>query len=166
VVGILLHKLYRKPDARRFSETYQQFISQKEIREKARAVRKHRGRKVMRPARGRVYDLTPVFERLNEEYFQNSVRISQLGWSQHKSRNTLGHFDPAHNSITLNRRLDHSMVPQYVVAFILYHEMLHAHIGERFRNGRRHVHHREFRIAEREFKHYVRAKKFIRRFLS
>ena len=47
-------------------------------------------------------------------------------WLERRAwRTQLGCFDPALNQIVLNRRLDHGAIPEYVVAYVLYHEMLH-----------------------------------------
>jgi hypothetical protein len=73
--------------------------------------------------------------------------------------------------VRIHPRLDAADVPRFFVEFIVYHEMLHAARGqEGERNGRRVVHSKEFRAAERNFAQYKEAieweKKNLGRFLS
>ncbi|UCF35667.1 MAG: SprT-like domain-containing protein [Acidobacteriota bacterium] len=166
VVRILLHKLYERPVPRDVRKLYQDYINEPALREKARENRRRRGNKRHASPVGDVFNLGHLFEQLNQKYFEGALQIDELGWSMRKSRRTLGHYDPAHNSITINRRLDNPLVPEHVVSFVLYHEMLHAALGEVVHNGRRHVHHRNFKEAEKRFEKYTRARKFIRRYFG
>jgi hypothetical protein len=43
-------------------------------------------------------------------------------------------------------------IPRYYVAFVVYHEMLHAVLGISIQGNRRSVHSREFRKREKLFK--------------
>ena len=75
----------------------------------------------------------------------------------------LGCYDPALDQIVINRKLDHERVPEYVVAYVMYHEMLHQKHPVRFARCRRESHSASFRAEERQFKEYGRAMKFLRR---
>lgn len=163
ILAILTCKLRRRRVPPHYRRCYQQHVTQPQLRQAAREVRASRGRKVLTSPRGRVFDLAGIFRRLNHRYFENRVEVDHLSWSREKAQTRLGHYDPAHRAIVINRRLDHPLVPEYVVAFIVYHEMLHASLGEHCRNGRRHFHHAEFRRAEKRFADYRRAQRFIRR---
>ena len=59
--------------------------------------------------------------------------------------------------IRINPVLDRKTVPRYFVAFIVYHEMLHASLGALLKGTRRNVHSREFRKREKLFKDYENA---------
>lgn len=164
VLGILLSKLLRRPGlSAPFEREYRRWVRQPEVRERMRRVRARRGRKRLTPPQGRHFDLRPLFAKLNRLYFEDRVLVRHLSWSQRKSRRVLGHYDPAHGAIVVNRRLDHPLVPQHVVEFVLYHEMLHAFLGETECGDQRRFHHPEFRRAERRFADYDRAKAFIDR---
>jgi hypothetical protein len=141
-----------------------EYFSRPEIRARGREVRRSRGRKRIDGPRGDVFDLTHLFAILNQEYFQGRLAIRLLGWSRGKSRRSLGQYDPAHDAVVLNRRLDNPLIPEYVVSFVLYHEMLHAFLREESCNGRR-PHDRRFREAERRFRDFERARRFISRWL-
>jgi hypothetical protein len=58
--------------------------------------------------------------------------------------------------------LDHPEVPEYCVAFILYHEMLHHVLPPlKGKRGRRQIHHRAFTTKEKEFRDYALAQEFL-----
>lgn len=159
---ILLSRLFRRKSPGQALETYRRFINSQEMREKTRQVRRQRSRKRLSPPHGKVFDLARLFESLNARYFHNGIQISRIGWSPRAGRHVLGHFDPAHRTISLSRWLDHPLVPDYVVEYVLYHEMLHVWFDEESRGSKRIVHHRSFRDAERRFHSYQAARDFIR----
>jgi len=163
LIVILLHKLCSRRVQSTQLTAYRGYINDPCIRAKTEATRRLRGRKDFGPPAGDVFDLARLFEQLNAEYFDQRVAVAHLSWSQRVSHRTLGHFDPAHKAIVINRKLDHPLVPESVVQYVLYHEMLHALFGiEHTAEGRRHCHHARFRQAERQFAHYSRARQFIR----
>jgi hypothetical protein len=162
VVAILIHKLFRFQIDEEVRLRYRRFIGQPEFRQRLQRVRRQRGSKHLSSPQGKVYDLLPLFQELNQTYFKDKLRIRHVCWSQRANRTTLGHFDSAHGAIILNKRLDNSRVPPYVVSYVLYHEMLHAYLGEEQSGNSRRIHHRRFREAEKRFRYYSEAKSFIR----
>ncbi|HSR68531.1 MAG TPA: SprT-like domain-containing protein [Acidobacteriota bacterium] len=162
IAVILLYKLMRRQPPAAERRLYARFVAREETRERCRRVRRKRGRKHLTAEQGRHFDLRSLCEDLNRRYFDGHLTIKRLSWSRRRNRRVLGHYDYAHNTIVIDRRLDHPRVPAYVVEFVIYHEMLHALFGERFQGGRRFVHHADFRRAERQFHDYQRAQDFIR----
>ncbi len=128
IAHILLAKMYRKPIQREAATRYRRYVSSHDITRKAHMVRQMRGRKRLQSAKGRSYDLEAVFEYLNTRFFHGLLGRPQLTWSSNHSRNSLGHYDPAHNAIVVSRIFDHPRVPRYAVDYIVYHEMLHLNI--------------------------------------
>jgi hypothetical protein len=61
----------------------------------------------------------------------------------------------------LSLSLDHPEVPEYVVDFVMYHELLHKKHGETVINGRRFVHTASFRREEQQFEKYAEATAFL-----
>ncbi len=108
-------------------------------------------------ARGLVYNLEELFDELNAHYFDGALARPHLVWSQRAAQRTFGHYKPATDTITLSRRLDDSSVPRDVVAFVLYHEMLHKAMGVKKSKGRHYVHTPDFRRRERAFERYEEA---------
>jgi hypothetical protein len=162
VVTMLVSKLLGVEVDGAIRTRYRRFVNQPGFRKRLQLMRRRRSGKRLTSPKGQVFDLTHIFEQLNRSYFQNQVEIRHLSWSQKANRTTLGHFDSAHQVIIINKRLDDRMVPRYVVAYVLYHEMLHAFLGEEISvNGRR-IHHRRFKSAEKQFADFARAQAFIR----
>jgi hypothetical protein len=162
IAHILLAKMYRKPIDREHASRYRRYVSSQHMSRKAHLVRQIRGRKRIGPARGRIYDLDAIFEKLNKLFFHGLLARPQLSWSSERARNRLGHYDPAHNAIVISRVFDHPRVPEYAVEYIVYHEMLHLKHPVRLRGSRRCVHSSEFQAEEREFPQLEAAKKFLR----
>jgi predicted metal-dependent hydrolase len=162
IAHILLAKMYRKPIERGYATRYRRYISSHEISHKAHLVRQMRGRKRINTPRGHTYDLDRVFDELNQRYFWGLLARPRLTWSQNRARNSLGHYDPAHNAIVVSRIFDHPRVPRYAVEYILYHEMLHLKHPVKLRGSRRCVHPPEFQAEEKLFQHLEDAKRFLK----
>lgn len=158
---ILVAKLLRKrvPPAAR--ETYAAYIKQREVRESALVRKKTKGRKIVSSAKGEFFDLDELFEQINSQYFQNSIPKPVLTWSARETFRILGHHDAAHDTIVISRSLDHATTPEFVVSYILYHEMLHIFHPTEIRDGRRYNHTPEFRRNEKKFRFYDAAERWI-----
>lgn len=164
VAAILLGRLYRRRPPEELIEIYRQFSYAGPTRRRILLHRQRRARRVAHEPSGVHHDLAPLFERLNHCYFEGSLPLTRLGWSRRAWRSQLGCFDPALNQIVINRQLDRPGVPEYVVAYVLYHEMLHQKHPIRFARCRRESHSAEFRREEKHFADYQRAIKFLERF--
>lgn len=162
IAHILLAKIYRKPIERLHATRYRRYISSHDMTAKAHLVRQVRGRKQIDSPRGRVYDLDEVFEHLNRQFFHGLLARPQMTWSRAHARNSLGHFDPAHNAIVVSRVFDQPRVPRYAIDYIVYHEMLHLKYPVRLRGSRRCVHGPEFQAEEKLFPQLDEAKLFLK----
>ncbi len=164
--AILLGRLYRRRPPAELIETYRQFSYARSTRRHLLLMRQRRARRMEHRPAGAHHDLEPLFERLNHHYFQSSLARPRLGWSTRVWRTQLGCFDPALNQIVLNRQLDHEKVPEYVVAYVLFHEMLHVKHPIQFARCRRESHSAKFRNDEKGFTDYARAMRFLAQFPS
>ena len=162
IAHILLAKMYRKPIEREYATRYRRYVASRAIRRKAHLVRQMRGRKRIETARGRTYDLDAIFEELNSRFFYGLLARPQMTWSRDHARNSLGHYDPAHNAIVVSRVFDHPQVPRYAVEYIVYHEMLHLKHPVKLRGSRRCVHSAEFQAEEKMFPSLQEAKRFLK----
>ena len=163
IAHILLAKMYRCPVDRGHAARYRKYVGSHEIVRKAHLVRQIRGRKLLRPARGHFYDLDAIFEDLNTRFFHGLMARPRMSWSQTKTRRILGHYDPAHNAIIISRIFDHPAMPNYVVEYIVYHEMLHLKHPVKMRGSRRCVHSAEFQEEEKRFPKVAEAEAFLKR---
>jgi hypothetical protein len=163
IAHILLAKMYRQPIDRSQAARYRKYVASHEIVRKAHLVRQIRGRKLLRPARGHVFDLDAVFEELNTRFFHGLMARPRMSWSQTKTRRILGHYDPAHNAIVITRLFDHPGVPRFVLEYVVYHEMLHLKHPVKLRGSRRCVHSAEFQAEEKLFPRAAEAEGFLRK---
>jgi predicted metal-dependent hydrolase len=162
IAHILLAKMYRKPIERAYASRYRRYISSHQIADKVHLVRQIRGRKRIHTARGGTYDLEAIFEELNRRYFYGLLARPQMTWSQDQARNSLGHYDPAHNTIVVSRVFDDLRVPRYAVEYIVYHEMLHLKHPVKLHGSRRCIHPPEFVAEEKLFPNLAAAKRFLK----
>ena len=162
IAHILLAKMYRRAIDREAAARYRKYVSSHHVSRKAHLVRQMRGRKRLDSAQGRTYDLEALFEDLNQRFFHGLMARPQMTWSRDHSRNSLGHYDPAHNAIVVSRIFDHPRVPRFAVEYIVYHEMLHLKHPVRLRGSRRCVHSADFQAEEKLFPRLDEVKQFLR----
>jgi hypothetical protein len=162
--AILLARLYRKRAPKELLRTYREFSYAGSTRRRLLALRQERAQRTEHRPAGVYHDLGPIFERLNRRYFKNALVRPRLGWSPRAWRTQVGCFDPALDQIVINRQLDRERVPEYVVAYVLYHEMLHLKHPMKFARCRRQSHSAQFRKEEKKFADYQRAMKFLEHF--
>ncbi len=112
---------------------------------------------------GRYFDLRAVFDKMNARYFRSRLRNYSIAWGQRrrerpKSYIVLGSIQEVDRVIRIHPLLDRQFVPQWYVEYVVFHEMLHAFVPDRYdRAGRRIVHHAGFLKKERRFRHYRRS---------
>jgi len=162
IAHILLAKIYRKPVDPGHTLRFRRYVSSRDISAKAHLVRQLRGRKRIGSAQGIVYHLEQIFDELNLRFFHGLLARPRMTWSQVRSRRSLAHYDPAHNTIVVSRIFDQPTVPRCAIEYILYHEMLHLKHPVKLRGSRRCVHGKEFQAEERLFPHILQAKAFLK----
>jgi len=162
IAHILLAKLYRKPIAGSHAVRYRKYVASHEIASKAHLIRQMRGRKRISSANGHRFNLEEIFDELNTLYFHGLLGKPQLTWSLSDSRSSLGHYDPAHNTIVVSRIFDRESIPRFALEYLLFHEMLHLKHPVKLRGSKRCVHPPEFQAEEKSFPHYEQAKKFLK----
>ncbi|MBI3652909.1 MAG: M48 family peptidase [Acidobacteria bacterium] len=161
LASILIAKLYRLKPLKEQNQIYRQYILDQAVMDASDASRRERGYKITSPPQGKIYDLNELFDELNSQYFADRIARPVLSWSPRNSRRVLGHHDNIHDAIIISRALDSLKTPRYVVAFVLYHEMLHIKHPQRVVNGRKISHDRNFRDDERRFQHFDTATKWL-----
>lgn len=161
--ALLLSRVYRKRAPRALVRPYLEYARSDRMRRRIDRIRRQRVRRVPTLAQGRHHDLSELFDRLNHQYFAGELHRPHIGWSTRSWRRQFGCYDPGPNQIVLNRRMDHAGIPQFVVEYVLYHEMLHVKHPTR-RSGCTLVSHSpEFRLEEKRFAQFAIARKFLDR---
>jgi predicted metal-dependent hydrolase len=162
IAHILLAKLYRKPIEDQHAVRYRKYVASHDIAKKAHLIRQIRGRKKIGPSKGHVYDLAVIFENLNTRFFYGLLARPLMTWSAHHSKQSLGHYDPAHNAIVVSRVFDRHTVPLYAIEYLVYHEMLHLKHPVKLLGSRRCVHSREFQAEEKLFPELQKALAYLK----
>lgn len=159
--ALILSRLYRRRTPRALVQTYLEYARSDRVRGRINEMRSRRVRRVPTLAQGRHHDLAFLFDRLNQQYFEDKLERPHIGWSTRGWRRQFGCYDPGPNQIVLNRRMDRPGIPQFVVEYVLYHEMLHVKHPTRRSGCSLLSHSPEFRAEEKRFAHFAVARKFL-----
>jgi len=156
---ILLSKVYKLPVDRELRREYRIFLD-----ELAGQVPQ---RKPKQPAgyspTGNTFNLQNLFDQLNVRYFENRLKRPLLGWSKNRSYSRLGFYDEKRKLLVISCIFDDYRVPEEIVRYLLYHEMLHIYYPTSSRNGRRTVHSPTFKSAEKKFPAFEDIQKWIKK---
>jgi predicted metal-dependent hydrolase len=123
---------------------------------------------VLRPV-GHRFDLRALRDEINAEYFDGRLEV-HITWGRAPRRRRrgsrgvsirLGSYNHHQNLVRIHPALDRPGVPRYVVASVVHHEMLHAALPPRMKNGRRQLHTPEFRRQERLFRQHREAEQWL-----
>jgi hypothetical protein len=169
VLTIRLHRMFLEADNRVLDEIISYLGNRRSrldcfrsfVRSNREQLHKKPPKRVPLRVKGRFHDLNELFREINGEYFSGMVKAA-ITWGVGSPRRsvrkrTLGSYSERTNTIRINPVLDRKTVPRYFVAFIVYHEMLHAAMGTPITGARRSLHSREFRRRERLFRNYDQA---------
>ncbi|HLW53436.1 MAG TPA: M48 family peptidase [Candidatus Angelobacter sp.] len=162
ILHILLSKLYRQEIDAAQAALYRRYTGSHAVSAKTHLIRQMRGRKRIESSQGQHYHLEEIFDELNTRFFHGLMARPLMTWSKNRSRQSLGHYDPAHNTIVVSRIFDRPTVPRYAVEYLVFHEMLHLRHPVKLRGSRRCVHPRSFQDEEKLFPHLEDAKKYLK----
>jgi hypothetical protein len=170
VLRIRLHRMFLNADSRVLKEIVVYLKNRRGAMPCFRSfVRANSAQLCIKPPRkvpvrtaGRFHDLCGIYDEINREYFGRAIN-AVITWGTRSPRSavrkrTVGSYSERSNTIRINPVLDKKTVPRCYVAFIVYHEMLHASMGTSLRGKRRSVHSREFRRREKLFKDYEKVR--------
>lgn len=116
-----------------------------------------------RAAVGTVHNLDAVFDRVNERFFGSAMERPQIAWSRRPTRRVFGHYQFGRDRLTLSLSLDSDAVPEFVVDFIMFHELLHKKHGLTRISERLYAHTAAFRAEEKGFPQYPEAQRELAR---
>jgi hypothetical protein len=135
-----------------YIEAHQHIIRQQE----------RRPRLIKTRTAGRHHDLQAIFDRLNAQMFDGALD-ARITWGPGASAGRrrrsikMGSFAVEDRVIRIHPALDQDNVPDFFVAWIVFHEMLHGKHEVLRTNGRRRFHTQEFLAEEQTFPEYARA---------
>lgn len=168
VVAILLCRFFRLPESRADPtavRAYRAYLDLDHALDEPGGPRRprHRGRKHIDPV-GAHRSLLESYLRVSLDMGLTLPRVPTLSWSKTVSRHRFGHWDSDHNAVVVSQVLDDPKVPEFVLDYVLYHELLHILHPARMGSGtKRIVHSAAFRRDERRFPRWKEGDEWIRR---
>jgi hypothetical protein len=112
---------------------------------------------------GQHFDLEIIFDKVNRTYFEGRMAKPNLIWNKTLTHRKFGHYQAAKDTVMISISLDQASVPDYVVEFVMYHELLHKQLGTTTSKGRQYAHTRAFREAEARFRKHRQAEAVLNR---
>jgi hypothetical protein len=164
VVGVLLCRYLGLPDSRADAaavRAYRAFLN--DGRNAGPAPAGRRGRKHIDPV-GAHRSLLESYLRVSLDLGLTLPKVPTLSWSKTVSRHRFGHWDPDHDAVVISQVLDDPDVPEFVLDYVLYHELLHILHPVKMGSGtKRIVHSAAFKRDERRFPRWKEGEEWIRR---
>ncbi len=118
------------------------------------------------PEQGRHFNLREIFDKLNGHYFRNRLKGYRIEWGRKRRERpaieiVFATIQEEDRLIRMNPLLDRSFVPRWFIEYVMYHEMCHTVVRDRYTPaGKRIIHHDEFFEKERKFRWFKRAKRW------
>jgi len=114
---------------------------------------------------GLAHDLHKYLDEQNRSQFDGQFK-GRIGWSRRTRRSyrktiRLGSWSPRNRLIRIHPALDDKKVPDFVLRFVVFHEMLHAIVGAHSQGSRTVYHTRDFRLREQEHPDHADAEGWI-----
>ena len=157
---ILLSKLFRYKLAREWRKEYNQYLDEFILPNHRPHTRKPSGKYT---SKGIYFDLEKVFDEVNDQYFESAIKQPIIGWSLKKSYVRLGFYSNEKNLLVISRIFDSKKIPEAIVYFMMYHEMLHIYFPTTSKNGRRSIHPPEFKKMEKKFPQFEEIQRWIKK---
>ena len=116
------------------------------------------------PEQGKFFNLRAIFDKLNAKYFRNRLRDYTILWGRKRvgrprDEIVFATIQEDDRMIRIHPLLDRAFVPAWFLEYVIYHEMCHTVVRDRYdSSGRRIVHHDKFWARERRFHWFKRAK--------
>ncbi|HMF32443.1 MAG TPA: SprT-like domain-containing protein [Candidatus Lokiarchaeia archaeon] len=151
----------RTPEYREQRSVWLAFIRQRTEEDRQRRIKQDRSH--CNPV-GETYNLFDRFTRVEEDFedlFHGFFTQSNvfLTWGKRTTYRRFGQWHSQSNIIEISKTLDSPRVPEYVVDFVIYHEMLHGLAGK-LKKGQKY-HTKQFRELESKFPRAKEANEFL-----
>lgn len=146
-----------KPSAKAPGKKLEAFIA-----EQRHLIASKPARSTVLRTRGQFFDLDALYSEVNRTCFDGEV-TAPITWGKMptlRRRRSIrfGSYSPGEHLIRIHPLLDQEFVPPFFVRYIVFHEMLHAHMGiEETATGRRKIHPPDFRRREAAYPDFDRA---------
>ncbi|EKR09902.1 SprT-like domain-containing protein [Leptospira kirschneri] len=158
VIDLLLFKLLKHPIPDQLEEAIRRFYENHTDQK----INSNRNRKQVQRSSSQNKKLRDILEKLNDSYLKIDLSNLEIFWGKSKSTTRLGHYDPTHNMIVINPILSIQSVPDFVLEYIVFHELLHVYFPVVRKKGRNVIHGKEFKKLEKKFLHYKQANVWLK----
>ncbi len=168
VVGVLLCRMLGLPSNRADPAAVRAYRSymDADMDAAAESASASKGRKHIDPV-GTHRSLLESYLRISLDMGLTLPRIPTLSWSKTVARHRFGHWDPHHNAVVISQILDDEGVPEFVLDYVLYHELLHImHPTKMGSATKRIVHSAAFKCDERKFPRWQDGEMWLRKLAS
>ena len=124
-----------------------------------------RSRSFLMSQQGTCKNLMDSIERLLESglVFEDDIRNSYITWTEHMAKHKFGQCNQMFRVISVNPILDDDRVPDSVLDFVIYHEILHLRQDT---SKIRRPHNAQFRAWEHMFPDHLEAEDYLRNIYS
>ncbi|MCA9616517.1 MAG: hypothetical protein KC586_27355, partial [Myxococcales bacterium] len=176
VIEVRLHRMFLDADDA-LVETLARYLGKRDraagelvdafIASRAHQITKPRQRRTIIRTRGAHHDLKAIYESLLPRFVESfdDVRITwgRLTRAKRGQRGLqLGTYTPSEKLVRIHPVLDQAWVPEYVVATVVHHEMLHHALPAVEQHGKTYFHTPEFRRRERAYPDHDRTERWER----
>ncbi|EMS84622.1 SprT-like domain-containing protein [Leptospira noguchii] len=158
VIDLLLFKLLKHPIPDGLEDTIRKFYKNHTDQK----ISSNKNRKQVQRSSSQNKKLREILEKLNDSYLKIDLSNLEIFWGKSKSTTRLGHYDPTHTMIVINPILSIPSVPDFVLEYIVFHELLHVYFPVIRKQGRNVIHGREFKKLEKKFLHYKQANSWLK----
>lgn len=160
-IRLLLSKLHGRALTHETIAGYRSYVRREELQQRRIESHQTRGRKHVDPV-GKHRSLLASYLRVTMDYPMPLSYAPTLSWSRTVSRRRFGHYDAAHKCIVISQALDDAKVPEYVLDFVVYHELLHV-LHPVQEGPRRRIHPPQFKRDEARFVQKDEAEAWLKR---
>lgn len=154
LMQLLVCRLENLPDKRADAHglrAYHEYVDSEKVSQRRVESRTSRGRKHIDPV-GTHRSLLESFMRVVLDHDIRLPHAPKLSWTATRSLRRFGHHDGDVNAIVISQALDDPDVPEFVLDYVVYHELLHIVHPPRMGSGtKRMVHPPEFKAAEAQY---------------
>lgn len=112
---------------------------------------------------GEYQDLNNIFDDVNRRYFDNRITKPLISWTPRTTYRKFGQYEFTADHLLISKSLDKLETPSYVLSYLMYHELLHKHLGLKSTGSRKRAHTRQFRKMEEQHHNYQQAVNYLER---
>ena len=103
------------------------------------------------PEQGKFFNLRAIFDKLNAKYFRSRLRDYTIVWGRKRASRprdeiVFATIQEDDRMIRIHPLLDRAFVPTWFLEYVIYHEMCHTVVRDRYETGPNSHHEDSLRI--------------------